>query len=79
MGNVITFDYKSKKDDDDIVMSNGMTDVLLDYLLLSGGRIAKTDTEKRMMMFLGEKIQSVVGSGNVGFAIAEMPWQADYL
>lgn len=34
MGNVITFDYKSKKDDDDIVMSNGMTDVLLDYLLL---------------------------------------------
>lgn len=33
-------------------MSNGLTDVLLDYLLLSGADLAYTDSEKRMMVFL---------------------------
>ena len=75
MGNMISFNHRVTKDDDSLTMSNGLTDVLLDYLLLSGARLAQTESEKRMMVFLGEKVQSCCGIGTVGFAITVMPWQ----
>ena len=77
MGNIISFNHHVTADDDSLVMSNGLTDVLLDYLLLSGADLAQTDSEKRMMVFLGETIQSWYGSGTVGFAITDMPWQPE--
>ena len=52
MGNIISFNHHVTADDDSLVMSNGLTDVLLDYLLLSGADLAYTDSEKRMMVFL---------------------------
>lgn len=52
MGNTISFNRHVTADDDSLVMSNGLTDVLLDYLLLSGADLAYTDSEKRMMVFL---------------------------
>lgn len=52
MGNTISFNHHVTADDDSLVMSNGLTDVLLDYLLLSGADLAYTDSEKRMMVFL---------------------------
>lgn len=75
MGNVISFNDIVSADDDSLAMSNGLTDVLVDYLLISGSRLAETESEKRMVVFLAEKQQSIVGGGTVGFDIVEMPWQ----
>lgn len=77
MGNVITFNDIVSVADDSFSMSNGLTDVFIDYLLLSGSRLAKTESEKRMVVFLAEKQQIKVGMGNVGFDIVEMPWTSD--
>ena len=77
MGNVIAFNDIVSVADDSFSMSNGLTDVFIDYLLLSGSRLAKTESEKRMVVFLAEKQQIKVGMGNVGFDIVEMPWTSD--
>ncbi len=77
MGNVIAFNDIVSVADDSFSMSNGLTDVFIDYLLLSGSRLAKTESEKRMVVFLAEKQQTKVGMGNVGFDIVEMPWTSD--
>lgn len=74
MGNVISFN--STVSDDSLSMSNGLTDVLIDYLLISGSELAVSESEKRMIVFLAEKQQTVIGIGNVDFDITEMPWQA---
>ncbi|WP_237712700.1 hypothetical protein [Paenibacillus elgii] len=58
-------------------MSNGLTSVFLDVLVLSGSRIANTDREKELVIWLAQRDQSVVGIGTVGFGLEEMPWTAD--
>lgn len=75
MGNIISFDGTVSIDDDSLSMSNGLTDVLIDYLLISGSELAVSESEKRMIAFLSEKQQTIIGIGNVGFDIIEMPWQ----
>ena len=75
MGNIISFDRNVSENDDSLAMSNGLTDVFLDYLLVSGSELAKTDSEKMLIVFLAQKQQSVVGIGNVDLDIIEMPWQ----
>ena len=62
---------------DSLKMSNGGTAAFINVLCLSGGRIAKTESQKRLMVFLAEKNQSVFGLGVVGFDIVEMPWSRD--
>lgn len=74
MGNTISFDGTVSVNDDSLSMSNGLTDVFIDYLLFSGSKLAKSESEKRMVVFLAEKQQKIVGMGNVGFDIVEMPW-----
>ncbi len=73
MGNTINLNSKSS-DKDALVMSNGLTDVFISVLSLSGSRLAKTADEKRLIIWLSEKDQSAVGSGVVGFDISDMPW-----
>lgn len=73
MGNSVWY----RDDPGYISMSNGLTDVFINVLVLSGSRIAKTDDEKRLIVFLAEKDQSVVGIGTVGFDICEIPWNID--
>lgn len=58
-------------------MSNGLTSVFVNVLGLSGSRLAKTDDEKRLIVWLLEKNQSVVGTGTVGFDICDMPWNIE--
>ncbi len=60
-----------------ICMSNGLTDVLIDVLVLSGSRLAQTVDERRLIVWLAEKDQSKVGIGTVGFDIREMPWNIE--
>lgn len=73
MSNMIYFGDK------DLMMSNGLTAAFIDVLVLSGSRIAVSDSEKRFMVWLAEHDQSRVGGGTVGFEISEMPWnKADF-
>lgn len=71
MSNIISFESHT------ISMSNGLTDVFIDVLVLSGSRLAETIDEKRLIVWLAEKDQSRVGMGTVGFDIREMPWSID--
>lgn len=61
----------------DLQMSNGLTDVLISVLLLSGSQLARDETEKRLIVWLAERDQSAVGMGTVGFAISDMPWNRE--
>lgn len=76
MSNIISFDGKVVPDDDSLVMSNGGTDVFINILALSGSVMARTESEKRLMVYLSEKDQTV-GRGCVGFDIVEMPWSKE--
>lgn len=71
MGNIISLDICKQH----FSMSNGLTDVFISVLGLSGTRLAQNEIEKRMIVWLLEKDQSVVGCGTVGFDICEMPWE----
>ena len=73
MGNSIWY----REDPVYISMSNGLTDVFINVLVLSGSRLAKTDDENRLIVCLAEKDQSKRGIGTVGFDICEMPWNRD--
>ena len=73
MLNMISFDGYTEPDDDSLLMSNGGTDVFISILALSGAGIARTESEKRLMVFLSERDQ-IIGGGCVGFEIVEMPW-----
>lgn len=76
MGNIIT--CKSLHNaNSDIVMSNRLTDAFLNVLIIAGSRLAKTEEQKRLIVWLAEKDQTAAGEGNVGFDIAEMPWNTD--
>ena len=77
MGNIISLHGNVSESDDSLKVSNGLTDVLIDYLLLSGSELADTESKKRLVAFLADKQQTVIGLGNVGFMITEMPWQAE--
>ena len=75
MSNMICFNYKSDKDKmkDYLNMSNGGTSMFINVLCLSGGRLAETESQKRLMVFLAEKNQNVCGIGTVGFDIVNIP------
>lgn len=72
MGNVIYLE--GQPEHTALSMSNGLTDTLISALLLSGSQLAKTDQEKRLIVWLAEKDQSAVGMGTVGFSVLDMPW-----
>ena len=55
--------------------SNGCLDVLLTVIGLSGSKIARSDCERNLIVWLMEKDQSIVGLGTVGFNITDMPWK----
>ncbi len=58
-------------------MSNGLTDVFINVLVLSGSRLAVSEDEKRLIVWLAERDQSKIGGGTVGFDVGDMPWNAE--
>jgi len=70
VGNIISLEICGQR----ISMSNGLTSVFISTLGLSGTYFAKTDNEKRMIVWLLERDQSAIGCGAVGFDICDMPW-----
>ncbi len=77
MGNVISMPEAQEDAAPSLSLSNGLTSVFLEVLVLSGSRIANTDREKELIIWLAQRDQSVVGIGTVGFSLEEMPWTAD--
>ena len=77
MGNVIYLE--GQPEHTALSMGNGLTDTLISALLLSGSQLAKTDHEKRLIVWLAEKDQSAVGMGTVGFSVLDMPWDRNTL
>lgn len=75
MSNIIRLDSFSPVDTW-LKMQNGLTDVLINTILLSGSFLAKTIDEKRLIVWLAEKDQTL-GSGTVGFDVCNMPWNPD--
>jgi hypothetical protein len=61
----------------DLRMNNGLTSAFINTFGLSGSRLAKTEQEKRLIVHILEKNQSVLGVGNVGFDLGWMPWNND--
>jgi hypothetical protein len=55
-------------------MSNGLTSVLLDVLVIAGNDLATSAWEKRFVYWLAQHDQSRNGLGCVGFDIEEMGW-----
>lgn len=75
MGNVICLSNQISDPQNLLLsMSNGLTDVFINVLLLSGSQLAKDENEKRLIVWLAERDQSAVGMGTVGFSVLEMPW-----
>ena len=67
MGNVIYLEGQPEH----TALSYGqwLTDTLISALLLSGSQLAKTDQEKRLIVWLAEKDQSAVGMGTSGLSV----------
>jgi len=76
MGNMITL---KKFPEMTISMSNGLTSVFISAFGLSGSEFAKTEQEKKLVMYVLEKNQSVFGTGFVDFDIGNMPWNINNL
>ena len=74
MGNSIRLDGNNPKES--FSMSNGGTDSFLNVLLISGSPLAKTISQKRLLVWLAEKDQ-IVSRGNSDFDIINMPWEPD--
>ena len=58
----------------DLALSNGALAVLLTVLGLSGSRLAETEDEKRLVVWLLEHDQSALGLGTVDIGLSELPW-----
>src|SRR5215472_6952454 len=76
MGNAIT--NKRHSLNDRLKMSNSLTGVFLDVLVLNGSVLATTDGEKGLITWLASHNQEVVGRGTVGFDLCEMPWSENF-
>lgn len=73
MANTIRL-YENSPIDDWLTMSNGATEVFISVIGLSGSRIAKTDDEKILIVWILEHDQSAIGIGAVDFDLSELPW-----
>ena len=73
MGNIVSY-----KDFNYIKMSNGLTDVFIEVIGISGSFLASEDFEKTMIIWILEKDQDSLGRGTIGFDLCEMLWDEEY-
>ena len=57
-----------------VKMSNGLTDVFLAALIVSGSRLAAESDEMKFVLWFAMHDQSVWGRGTVSFDLSELPW-----
>jgi hypothetical protein len=77
MGNNISMPCKQDSTIESISMSNGLTSVFIDVMVVSGSALACSDREKEFIIWLAQRDQSAVGIGTVSFDIDEMPWSPE--
>ncbi len=75
MANHITNKYADTKEV--LAMRNGLTDVVMSLLALSGSALARTNDEKDIVVWLASRDQHSFGLGAVGFDLSAIPWQAE--
>lgn len=73
-GNLITNERRAGSTP--LQMSNGLTSIILDVLVIAGSDLA-TEWEKKIVYWLALHDQSLNGIGCVGFDIEEMGWERD--
>lgn len=77
MGNTIGLNNKNRNNIKPLSMSNTLTAIFLEALVLSGSMTANTNREKELIIWLAQRDQEVVGIGTVGFDIDELPWTTE--
>lgn len=77
MANIIELNYTSPKFDG-FSISNGAMDVFICTFGLSGSVLAKTNLEKRFIVWVLEKNQALIGYGTILFCISDMPWDFNF-
>ncbi|GED72883.1 hypothetical protein BRE01_65850 [Brevibacillus reuszeri] len=75
MGNYI--DLYDGLESEGIHMSNAMTSVIISVLVLAGSRLAVTERQKELIVWLAYQDQSIRGIGTVGFSFNEIPWSKE--
>ncbi|WP_199624796.1 hypothetical protein [Paenibacillus alkalitolerans] len=78
MANTISMPEGQKHLVESISMSNGLTAVFIELLVISGSIVTQTNRERELIIWLAQHDQSIVGIGTIGFDIDEMPWTLDY-
>jgi len=68
MGNIISHANRT------VSLSNGLMDVFIATMGLSGSSLAETSDDKNLIVWLLSRDQDYVGGGTVGFSLCEMPW-----
>jgi hypothetical protein len=58
-------------------MNNGLTAAFFNVLVIAGTQLAERDWEKRLVFWMAQHDQSLVGLGTVGFDVADMGWTID--
>src|SRR6476661_6447334 len=74
MGNRICLHDQHEGPDDCLKMSNGLTAVFIDVLVLAGSALAATEREKELIVWLAGHDQGISRLGTVGFDISDIPW-----
>ena len=74
MGNRIRLHAGPTRGEDDLKMSNGATSLFICALALAGSRLARTERQQELVLWLAWCDQTVVGDGTVGFSLSELPW-----
>ncbi len=77
MGNTISLPEKLQDAVEFLHMSNGLTSVFLEVLVLSGSILAQTDREKELVIWLAQQDQAILGIGTISFNIDEIIWTVD--
>jgi len=57
-----------------VAFSNSVTDALYSGILIEGSFLAKTNWQKRLLTFIAEKNQNVIGLGIVGIDLVKLEW-----
>ena len=75
MANHIT--HKCVDASESLMMSNGLTSVVVSLLVLSGSALAESEREKLLIVWFASRDQALSGMGTVGFDLNEIPWTAE--
>ena len=78
MSNVFSLQRPNGPDGDSLLISNGLTAVLINALAMAGTSVANTRREKDLIAWLARHDQKFMGNGSAGFNLSEMPWGADF-